>query len=55
MDHFKAHIAFYPKVFGVSLCIEKMMLSYPFKYRLTLQLLWVNISLLMLNKHTSKF
>jgi hypothetical protein len=55
MNHFKAHISIYPKSFGISLCIEKMMMSHPFRYRLDFQLFWIHISLLMFKKHTSKF
>jgi hypothetical protein len=55
MNHIKFDIAFYPKIFGVSFCIEKMLLTSNFKYRLTLQILWLNVSLLMVNKHFPKF
>jgi hypothetical protein len=55
MDHFKFDMAFLPKVFGASICFEKMLLSSTFKYRLTLQLLWINVSVSIYNKHLPKF
>lgn len=55
MDHIKFDIAFYPKVFGLSVCFEKMLLTSNFKYRFTIQVLWLHVSLLMFNRYAPKF
>ena len=55
MNYFKFDIAFYPRLFGMGFYFEKMLLTSNFKYRFTFQILWVNVSLLMVNKHLPKF
>jgi len=55
MNHIKFDILFYPKVFGLSICFEKMSLVSTFKYRFDLHILWLHVSLLMFNKYTPKY
>lgn len=55
MNHVKFNIAFYPKVFGLSICFEKMLLTSNYKYRFDMQILWIHLAILFYNKYAPKF
>lgn len=55
MKHVLVKISFYFKKFGLGVVQEKMPMVYPYTYKISIQLAWIECCIFLINKNHGKY